>query len=317
MKSFIRYSVILLAMVFASVALSEHFWALPSLMGEVHFGQIGLMVVGLVCYQVWNAGVWSEVLACLYAPRKRMDCARIWLESESLKWLPGALWSYGSRVFLSGEMGLSKKKASSSMVFELLITNIAWGGLAATVIFTFPVSDWLTKLSEMTSVLLVVCLTALCVGGVLALLVVKLEKLRAFLSFGPVDWVKSVRTTAHYMVLCIFNAGLLWGVIQAVPGLDVPFIAAVGVAGTAWIAGFWAVGVPGGIGVREAVIVTLVCHFGSIEQAILVAALWRGCQMIAEVVSVSLVVGTGMIVKAKKSRLKKKKKYSENSTLIY
>lgn len=317
MKSWIKYGIILLAMGCASIALSEHFGALPSLMGNVNFPLLGGVILGLVFYQVWNAGVWSEVLACLYTPKKRMDCARIWLESESLKWLPGALWSYGSRVLLSSEIGLSKKKASSSMVLELMITNVAWALLAATVFISFPVYQWVERLGESFNLLLLVGLAVICVGGALAVMVAKMDKLRAFLSLGPVDFRKCLRTTGHYLVLCVFNASLLWGLMAAVPGVGVPYLAVLGVAGAAWVAGFWAIGIPGGIGVREAVIVTLLCQYTSIEQAILVAALWRGCQMIAEVVSIFLVVGTGAIKRAKLAKNQKREECCEKSSLSY
>lgn len=315
MKSWIKYGVILSAMGCASIALSEHFQALPRLIGNVNFTLLAGVVAGLILYQVWNAGVWSEVLACLNAPRKRMDCARIWLESESLKWLPGAIWSYGSRVLLSSEIGLSKKKASSSMVLELMITNIAWALLASTVFLSFPVFQWIGNLSESLNLVLFIGLAIVCVGAAIALMRAKIDKLRAFLSFGPVNFSKCLLTTGHYFILCVFNATLFGGLIATVPGVEVPYIAVLGVAGAAWLAGFWAIGIPGGIGVREAVIVTLLCQYTSIEQAILVAALWRACQMLAEVASILLVVGTGAIKRAKQAKNQKKKEYCEKSSV--
>ncbi|MGJ8673373.1 lysylphosphatidylglycerol synthase domain-containing protein [Rubritalea sp.] len=300
MKSWIKYGAILSAMAFGAFALSEHIGELPNLIEHVNFGLLGGIIFGLLIYQIWNASVWSEVLASIYETgKKRMDCARIWLESESLKWLPGSVWSYGSRVVLAGEIGVTKKKAGSSIVLELIMTNIAWAALAVTTVFTFPVSTWIDKVSGYLNLAVIVAVGLLLFGAVGIFAFLKIKKLRSLISIGPVNFKKSLTTVFHYIVLCVYNGLLFYGVMTAVPNVEIPLFAALSVAGVAWLAGFWAIGIPGGIGVREAVIVAMVCQYSSLEQAILVAALWRGCQMIAEVGAISLMVGAGIIKQTK------------------
>ncbi|MFC5051539.1 lysylphosphatidylglycerol synthase domain-containing protein [Rubritalea spongiae] len=300
MKSWIKYGAIVSAMAFGAFALSEQIGELPNLIEHVHFGLLGGVLLGLLVYQIWNASVWSEVLSSIYETgKKRTDCARIWLESESLKWLPGSVWSYGSRVVLADEIGVTKKKASSSIILELIMTNIAWASLALTTLFTFPVSAWFDKVESYLNWVIFAILGLLVFGIVVSFAFFKIKKLRAVLSIGPIDFKKCLATIFHYIVLCVFNGLLFYGVMTAVPNVEVPVVAALSIAGVAWLAGFWAIGIPGGIGVRETVIVAMVCQFSSLEQAILVAALWRGCQMLAEVGAISLMVGTGIIKQAK------------------
>jgi len=314
MKSWIKYGAILIAMGCATVALSEQFSALPKLIGEVDFMIVAYVVVGLVIYQIFNAGVWSDVLACIGLPRNRWACTRIWLESESLKWLPGAVWSYGSRVFLSSEIGVDKKKAGSSMVLELIITNIAWVLLALSLFLSFPIIEWGRGMLGSHNWILYLCvLSALSVVGV-GVLKWKYEKIKEFLNIGPIAMSKCVRTLFHYLCLCVLNASLLWIFIQAVPGVEVPYTIVIGITAAAWLCGFWAIGIPGGIGVREAVIVSLLCQFTNLENAILVAALWRVCQMVAEVSSISLVAGSGLFKWGnQRQNIKTETCYEENS----
>lgn len=287
-------------MAFGAFALSEHIGELPNLIEHVNFGLLVGIIFGLLIYQIWNASVWSEVLSSIHETGKaRMECARIWLESESLKWLPGSVWSYGSRVVLAGEIGVTKKKAGSSIVLELIMTNVAWASLAVTTLFTFPVSTWLDKLTGYLNLAVIAVAALVFFGAVVCFAFFKIKKLRSLISIGPVDFKKCLLTIFHYIVLCVFNGLLFYGVMTAVPNVELPVVAAISIAGVAWLAGFWAIGIPGGIGVREAVIVAMVCQYSSLEQAILVAALWRGCQMIAEVGAISLMVGAGIIKQTK------------------
>ena len=314
MKSWIKYAVILIAMGCASFALSDQFSALPKLIGSVYFLLVTAVVIGLVVYQIFNAGVWADVLACIGLPRNRWACTRIWLESESLKWLPGGVWSYGSRIFLSSEIGVDKKKAGSSMVLELIITNIAWGLLALSLFLSFPIIEWGSKLLEshdLTIYLLVLISLAVIGVGVVKW---KLDKIKTFLDIGPINKAKCVRTLFHYLCLCVFNASLLWVLIQAIPGVEVPYSIVIGITAAAWLCGFWAIGIPGGIGVREAVIVGFLCQFTNLENAILVAALWRVCQMLAEVSSISLVAGSGLFKKGKQIKNSKPEAFDDENS---
>jgi uncharacterized membrane protein YbhN (UPF0104 family) len=61
--------------------------------------------------------------------------------------------------------------------------------------------------------------------------------------------------------------------------------AAIGANAAGWLAGFFAIGVPGGIGVREAGAALLLSPIMPWQEAALAAALWRVLQIVAELVS--------------------------------
>ncbi|MBT8038399.1 MAG: flippase-like domain-containing protein [Verrucomicrobiae bacterium] len=309
MKSVIKYTLVLLGLSLAVVALRDHLTKIPALIHSVSLLPLMIGVAGLLVYQFWNASVWSEVLMTMGLRCKRFDCMRIWLESESLKWLPGSVWSYGSRVVMAQKLGVTKKQASSSIVLELIITNVAWLTMAWFILASDPIMALVTPLLDQVVSFVTArvgfMILALFGVGILVLLgleiLIKSDRFKRLLELGKIDYTKCLQTTAHYAVLCLWNATMMWIVFSSIPELDAPYLVVLGVAGVAWLAGFWAVGIPGGIGVREAVIVLLLSQYGSVDAALLAAIVWRGAQMVAEIGSLMLSLGAGARVHLNKT----------------
>lgn len=302
MKTVIKYSLVLLGLTLAVVALRHHMGDLPALIGVVEWKLLAMALMGLLIYQFWNASVWSEVLRTMGLRCKRLDCARVWLESESLKWLPGTVWCYGSRVVTAKKLGVNKKQASSSIVLELVITNIAWATLGLSIVFSEPVMAIAQPMIQQSLqfvearawvILLTVTLALPCVILGYKLLM-RSKRFQQLLAIGKIDYIKCLRTTGHYVVLCVWNATMMWLVFRSIPSLEIPYMTVLGVAGVAWIAGFWAIGIPGGLGVREAVIVLVLSQYASVESALLAAVLWRGLQMLAEIGALVISLGIGV-----------------------
>ncbi|MGJ8676372.1 MAG: lysylphosphatidylglycerol synthase transmembrane domain-containing protein [Akkermansiaceae bacterium] len=306
MKSFIKYSLVVIGLSLAIIALRHHLTKIPELIGTVKVFPLAAAFLGLLIYQFWNAGVWSEVLAILGFKCKRLDAARVWIESESLKWLPGGVWSYGSRIVTAQRLGVNKKQASSSMILELLLTNVAWAALAVMICFSKPVMDkaWSLVNGRIVFVLLGLFL----IGALVVLLRNKImrsqvyAKILSIADLGEVDYGKCLKTIGHYILLCLWNVTMMWLVILAIPSLDIPFITVIGLGGVAWLVGFWAIGIPGGLGVREAVITFILSQYGSVESGVLMAVVWRAVQMLAEISSLVLSLAIGARMHLKKTQ---------------
>ena len=295
MKSLLKYTLMLLGLSLAVIALRSHLEKVPSLLGTVDLRFLIGAMIGLLLYQLWNASVWSEVLHAMGTRCKRIDCTRIWLESESLKWLPGTVWSYGSRIVSAQKIGVSKKLASASIILELILTNIAWATLAITIIFAKPVMamaapyiqqgfDVVWNQGWLTGVAVILCIPLLIFLGKFIYRKLKASpRFSQVFQLGKLDYPKCLVTIAHYIILCLWNATMMWLVFQSIPSLEIPYLTIFGVAGVAWMIGFWSIGIPGGIGVREAVIVVILSQYGNIESGVLAAVVWRGAQMFAEI----------------------------------
>ena len=77
-------------------------------------------------YRVVNAFGWTLVLRALGQPMDAGPGVRIWLVSEACRWLPGSLWSYGSRGVLAARAGVPPVTAAVSLAWELILTVLAW-----------------------------------------------------------------------------------------------------------------------------------------------------------------------------------------------
>lgn len=252
--------------------------------------------VGLVAYTWLNASVWSDVLAGLGQQPGRVRATRLWIRSEVMKWLPGGIWGYASRVVKSPEIGVERSVAGASLVAELLLTIAAWGALA--VIGLVGSGRLLLGLFEWPTASVMAMgaglLFAMLAGGWLVR-----RRLRNAISLrlAPLhgrSWKVSslVRAFASYLMLCLFHAALLHVLVLAfLPETEgLAFFATVD--GFAWLIGFFAIGVPGGIGVREAGMAWLLGQAMPMPEAVAIAVSWRALQLAAEM---TVLAGTFVI----------------------
>ena len=75
-----------------------------------------------LAYRPLNAGVWTWILASLGHRVPYFRGMRVWLTSESLRWLPGSIWGFCSRVDGARTLGVPATIASISLPVELIVT---------------------------------------------------------------------------------------------------------------------------------------------------------------------------------------------------
>ncbi len=295
----IKFILVVIAVALAGLALAEQLQEAFLVMREVDAGLALFCLIGLVGYQLLNSCLWRDVLFSMGRKVSRYASARVWIESESLKWLPGGVWSYGSRVILAKQLGVKKTEAAMSMLWEVMLTNISWAILAASVVFS---PSLLSVFSEWLKTLHLGGVGVLMVGTVSALILLagafyifRAKAVNVLKSLSVVRQVNgriSTLVVAKYTLLNTLNLSLFFTLCMAVPGVEITWLDAVAVGALSWLVGFWAIGVPGGIGVREAFMVILLSSFMQIEIAMAVAILWRVIQMLSEIIGVVLVMST-------------------------
>lgn len=262
-----------------------------------------LVLAGLIVYTILNASVWQDVLAGLGRHVGRAAATRLWIRSEVMKWLPGGIWGYASRVVKAPEIGVGRQVAGASLVVELLLTITAWGTLFLLGLFgsgsqllglvTLPESSLIIAGA---AALLVITGLAFQVRGRLAgVLRDRLAPLRE-ISCKP---LLLIRAFAFYLGLCVFHAALLNLLVLAFLPETEGFTFFASVDGMAWLIGFFAIGVPGGIGVREAGMAWLLGQAMPLPEAVAIAVSWRVAQLAAEMLVLG---GTFLRCPAKRPR---------------
>lgn len=195
------------------------------------------------------------------------------------KYVPGGIWPVVGRAELARREGVGRGPAYAATLLSLAATYLAAAvvaGAAAVVVLggarSAPPAT--SAVAAGTVVLAIVGLAGLH-PRLLRIALGLLERLRG----RPVELVLPAWRTSAGLVATIAPAWLAitvaTGLVLAALGVQVPIVDLVLATTVAWLVGFLAVGVPGGVGVREAVFVALLpgVSVGSLAAAALVSRL--------------------------------------------
>jgi uncharacterized membrane protein YbhN (UPF0104 family) len=278
------------AFVSVALALMPRAGELRSCLGRLGIGWLALSFLLCTVYRFLNAGIWAWILKALGHRIPYLKAMRAWLTSESLRWLPGSVWGFCSRVDAARTLGVPGMIASLSLPVELTVTIVSWGivalvgvlasGLGARLWATY--GNWFAPL------------------GVAALATV-ISLALAWPLLVRQGWFRTASERLHRVLKLkldaglLIRSGLLYTILNGLNGLGFWLILAgmgyqrtisptlaVGVNAVGWLIGFFAIGVPGGIGVREAGASLLLTPIIPWPEAALAAIIWRAVQIAAE-----------------------------------
>jgi uncharacterized membrane protein YbhN (UPF0104 family) len=288
---------IVVVAVVASVAsaLSGYRQALTGRIADLEFGWLAVGLAFSIVYRVVNAYGWVLVLRSLGQRLPAAEGIRLWLISETMRWLPGSVWSFFSRAAQAKSRGIPAVTASLSLLLELLLTIAAWTVTAAVGVGLSGVgSVWLRRMSPLWLALSVV---ALALTVALPLLVARWrpsarltkklkglgEGLRQLEQSRPrLSWLAIAFSL--FVVLCAFNGVAFLAILRAVSDSPPGLSAAIGINATGWLVGFFAFFAPAGLGVREGGMTAMLAPLLPVDAAVVGVLLWRLIQIVVELV---------------------------------
>lgn len=287
--SFSLSVVVMVIIVQSGTKLLSQCTIMPDLTSPWLAAAIGLAIV----YRVVNAYGWALVLRAMNQQQVNgLPATKIWLRSESRRWLPGGVWGYASRATQAKELGVASSVASASMLLELLLT------MAAAVIVTVPVA--FVYRAELVAVLDEVELSASIGWSVLlfgfAILIAgyslrhkiysMLDRLRSrFDAFKNVRFSPRalVTTLLFYVCMGILNGTISLFLVWSMPVEATPATVVIAATSLAWVIGFLAIFAPGGLFVREASFALCLAPWLPYGTGIALAVLARLLQIGAEI----------------------------------
>jgi glycosyltransferase 2 family protein len=210
--------------------------------------------------------LWLSILRGL-GMQTRRAWAGIYLQAQLGKYVPGAFWQYAGRGALARAHGLPLPVVVRSLPIEL-----AAAMYAAAVSSLFLIGWWGVA-------------GVVAVAGVTALVASRLPDRWAAVRAGA-------RTIPYYTVMWATLGASFWMTAHAfvhVPSGQLPIYT--GSFATAWIVGLVAIYAPGGLGVREAILVALLHGRIGSADAVIVAAASRGVLTLADL----LTAGVGLV----------------------
>lgn len=256
---------------------------------------MGALLLLAIAYRVINAYGWTLVLNAMGADVRGGEATRVWLVSESRRWLPGSIWSYVSRASMAASIGIPIGLSAASMMVELLLV------VAASALAVLPgliysgatVWQYLSEIDARWAIAGIAALGAVCtifLFGGHRKLTKKLHNFQsklAHLRDIKIQPKKLILPALFFVATNVFNGWITFLTIGSVsPEANVPILAVLAVSSAAWLFGFCAIFSPGGLVVREASFAAMLLPWLPYSESLTVAVIARLMQFVAEAIIV-------------------------------
>lgn len=218
-------------------------------LARVEWGAIAGAVVLGAAGTAAGALIWLAILDAL-GVRPQLRWTGIFFQAQLGKYIPGSVWQYAGRAAVARSHGIPVRPVGVSLPVEFAASALAGGSMAA-----FLLGWW----------------GAVVVGAAAVLLVVLERPARSRLPA-----LATARATLLYLPVWLLLGASFWFCARGLLGIPARDLALyMGAFAVAWLAGLVAIYAPGGLGVREAVLVALLSSRIGAADALVVAAASR------------------------------------------
>lgn len=247
---------------------------------------IWLLAVSLPIY-FFNLVAWHTLTNILHFNISWSENAKIWMYSNVARLLPGGIWQYPGRLYLLSKQHISKTSGLMALALEFIFSL----GVGAALSLMVATDHQLVLV-----ILLLVLLLPLLVSNH-QILVMLTNLIRKIPQTKSVD-LTTLRIKPHQLILLslvylltfIFPGLTLLSLTNLVASFDLTAIPMfVGLFAFSWIVGYLAIFAPGGLGVTEAVLATLLSNYLPLGLAATIAVVFRVALLLSELVMLALV----------------------------
>ncbi len=256
-----------------------------------HPGWIALSVALYLPALGFSAGFWFLLLHVFGQNPSAFAAVRAYYIGHLGKYVPGKAIALVMRATLVRGPGVSLTAAGITSLYEVL-TTMASGALLAAVVFALdpPTMEGLRIPPYLTGLLLLAVCGVPLMPGVFNFLVAR--GARRFQAIGTPPPLR-IRTLLAGIALTLVGWTLLglstWAGLNAVLATPIRFTPGVwvqlsAIIALAWVGGFLALIMPGGLGVRELVLYALLAPYGARPEIVAAVLLMRVAWTLAELV---------------------------------
>lgn len=295
MKTALFYLLALVLLVFLFWEIIRNFEVILEAEWELSFINILFIVLSFFSVYLINITSWHLVTKGLGLTTPFKRNVKIWMFSNLSRFLPGGIWQYPTRVFmLSKEGGVGGGIAATALIVETLM-NLSIGSVVVFMTLAFwdlPSQFERYNIFLVGLILLFLAVCFLSNKSVLQKVLILLAK-----AMGKQAAQKDVELSIRWILpLAIVFAGkfiffgfALFFLAKPILALDPQMLPVfIGIAAFSWLLGYIAVFAPGGLGVTELSLASLLSVYMPFSLAAVVALAFRVFLLIFEALFLGL-----------------------------
>ncbi|XOU94206.1 MAG: lysylphosphatidylglycerol synthase domain-containing protein [Candidatus Kerfeldbacteria bacterium] len=246
----------------------------------------GIFLIVLILYL--QSYIWHLLLKQSNNTLKFSASFITYFKSVITRYLPGGIWVYFARTYLTGKLGFKK----TQIIFLILIESLFVVATGSISILLFqPPSDIYIIIAILSIILTITGFVFIFSPSFF----IKIYKTfyNKILSIIPLNRQTIAKATSLYFILWILSGLFLYIIINAFTPLGVDNIPSlIGIYAISWVVGFVVFFMPSGIGVRDVFLIILLSTIVSVPIATLVALIARIVFLIGEIICffISLII---------------------------
>ncbi|MGF1567233.1 MAG: UPF0104 family protein [Nodosilinea sp.] len=286
LKPYLRWGVVGVAIAILIRTLTYHWGEVTAIRISAAGWSLLLLALGVTLLaHIWSGWVWGWVLQALQQPVNGVWSTLVYLQTNLLKYLPGNVWHFYGRVRALKAVGVANGPAIIGVALEPLLLAAA----ALLLGIASPTRYWPLQLGGLLLVLGTVH------PRILNPVVARLGRAKASAEEDASELevvglrhypLKPLAGEVGFVLLRGLGFGLALSALTPLPAAAWP--AMLSLFSLAWLAGLVIPGAPGGLGVFEAVAVTLLQNSLSAGVVLSTVAVYRLISTLAEALGASL-----------------------------
>ena len=228
---------------------------------------------------------WRFILKNLGETVSLKTCFKIGARSQLLKYVPGYIWVYASKLYLFKKLGVSQVKTLMSLFWEQFLVVVS--GIIIFFIYSLiSAGSYISYKMIISFILLILAGIGIFHPAIIRKLL-KSYLFKSQLSNPTVtyNYRGMFRLVGYYVSAWIISGIGFYFLVSSFYSIEIErMMDCIGIFAIAWITGFLTIFVPLGLGVREGVISLLLGEFMPINTAIIISLVARVWLAIPELI---------------------------------
>jgi glycosyltransferase 2 family protein len=289
MKKWVQIASYLLG-AFAIIYVVNAFWSQRTiLLSFLSFREtFRILALGGIAYTLANiflAVAWIVLLDCLGEKNiHKKTIISIYGKTQILKYIPGNLLSLPGRFILSAQAGIQKSSLIVASIYEI-IGLLMGSSLIMSIGLLITNDKNLNALFPLSNLILLISIFSPLILSTLFLHFNFFKKFQVLRAFSRPKQRELLIPGTLYTSFFIFSGAIFSSVLLFIlkEKSAIPFALAISIFSISWLVGFVTPGAPGGIGVRESLIIIMLTNYIDQPSSILIALLMRGVTIIGDI----------------------------------